>query len=501
MRKIPTTMASQHPDHAARPYWHSEEYISTQEEIEECFLSFSDLGISEYKWDWEGKLVEESVLERLFGEHMPFFKEHPLGVDKFLTFRLPNSNAKTEFRMGRALMGVLSAAGLAKQVGLHSPPIFEVILPMVETAEEMMNIEEAFDELTNLKHPLYKLGDGILGHVEIIPLFEQVNIIINSDGILKEYLDLHKTRFGRTPEYLRPYIARSDPALNSGMVPTVIAIKIALSRYKNFEDKHGIDLCPIIGCGSLPFRGGLTPHTVDKFINEYQGVKTALIQSAFRYDYPREDVIAAIKKLETALPLGKPLLVAEDEEKDLIELIPIFENYYRETIGGIADVIVGVANGLPKRRERVKHIGLFGYARKVGAVELPRAIGFTASLYSLGIPPELIGTGRGLKAVKNKGKLELIEKYYLNLKDDILRSGRYLNKKVLERLAKENKIWNGVIEDVEFLEEYLQKELGPVVSEEKDHYAISEEIYSKFCQNDSTEDLIKQAGVLRKSLG
>jgi phosphoenolpyruvate carboxylase len=137
----------------------------------------------------------------------------------------------------------------------------------------------------------------------------------------------------------------------------------------------------------------------------------------------------------------------------------------------------------------------------VGAAELPRAIGFTASLYSLGIPPELIGTGRGLRVAKNKGKLRLIEKYYLNLKEDILRSGRYLNKKVLEKLAKENKVWNGIIEDVEFLEEYLQEELGPVVSEEKDHQAISEEIYSKFCQNDSTEDLIKQAGVLRKSLG
>ena len=139
-------MASQHPDHATRPYWHSEEYISTQQETEECFLSFFDLGISEYKWDWEGKFVDESVLERLLSEHIIFFKEHPLGIEKFLTFRLPNPNVETEFRMGRALMGILSASGLAKQVGLHSPPIFEVILPMVETAEEILDVEEAFDD-------------------------------------------------------------------------------------------------------------------------------------------------------------------------------------------------------------------------------------------------------------------------------------------------------------------------------------------------------------------
>ena len=97
MRKIPATMASQHPDHASVPYWHHSEFIGAQDEAKECFLSFSDLGISEYKWDWEGKLVDESILERLLGEHLDFFQKHPLGLDKFLTFRLPNSNTETEF--------------------------------------------------------------------------------------------------------------------------------------------------------------------------------------------------------------------------------------------------------------------------------------------------------------------------------------------------------------------------------------------------------------------
>ena len=42
------------------------------------------------------------------------------------------------------------------------------------------------------------------------------------------------------------------------------------------------------------------------------------------------------------------------------------------------------------------HVGLFGYGRSlggVGGVTLPRAIGFTASLYSIGVPPELLGLG------------------------------------------------------------------------------------------------------------
>jgi len=36
-RIIPAVMASQHPDHASKPYWHDDPFISTQEETEECF--------------------------------------------------------------------------------------------------------------------------------------------------------------------------------------------------------------------------------------------------------------------------------------------------------------------------------------------------------------------------------------------------------------------------------------------------------------------------------
>ena len=103
-RKIPATMATQHPDHASRPFWYKEAFIPAIEEARECFLNFADLGITEYKWDWEGKLVDESVLERLIAQHFEYFKKHPIGKDKFLTFRLPNPKVQTEFRMSRALM-------------------------------------------------------------------------------------------------------------------------------------------------------------------------------------------------------------------------------------------------------------------------------------------------------------------------------------------------------------------------------------------------------------
>lgn len=500
-RKIPTTMVSQHPDHASKPFWHDEEFISTQFETKEAYLSFSDLGVSEYKWDWEGKLVDESVMERLLGEYFDYFTENQLGLDKFLTFRLPNPRVETEFRMGRAFMGLLSAATLAKQVGLHNPPLFEVILPMTETAYDMISIQEAFAEIASLKHPLFRFENGGLKHIEIIPLFEDVYTQIKSKEILERYLKMHQAKFKFTPTYMRPYLARSDPALNAGMIPTVIAIKIALSQYKDLEKKLGIKLYPIIGSASLPFRGGLTPKNIQDFTTEYAGIKTALLQSAFRYDYDQVDVKKAILELEEILPKAEAESIAKKDETELIKMVPIFESLYQTSVEKIAEYINKVASYLPKRRERVQHVGLFGYSRGVGKVKLPRAIGFTAALYSIGVPPELIGTGRGLKKIKKMGSLEVLEKYYKNLKKDLKRAGAFLNKENLILLAKKDPAWEGILEDVKEIESYLGEELGPKSRDEKYHSLVSSEILEKLLEDKHLTPLIPQAALLRKSLG
>jgi phosphoenolpyruvate carboxylase len=100
-RHIPATMATQHPDHGEKPFWHSQSLISTIDEVWECFLNFKDLNIDEYMWDWEGKLVDESVMERLIAKHYDYFQKNQIGKQKFLTFRLPNPKVSEEFRSWR----------------------------------------------------------------------------------------------------------------------------------------------------------------------------------------------------------------------------------------------------------------------------------------------------------------------------------------------------------------------------------------------------------------
>ena len=271
--------------------------------------------------------------------------------------------------------------------------------------------------------------------------------------------------------------------------------------FKWFEKETGIALYPIIGSASLPFRGGLTPYTATAFAREYKGIRTALIQSAFRYDFDKEKVISAIKVLHKRFSIDVAASINKTEEKELIKIIEVFEKYYRKTIENIAPLINKIASQLPRRRERVQHIGLFGYSRGVGKVRLPRAIGFTAALYSIGVPPELIGTGRGLREAKKNKALALIKKYYLNLRSDLTRAGRFLNKKILDDLAERNPFWKKVKEDVSEIENYLGKSLGPETIEERQHQILAEKLYKHFKSKQPLTDIISEMSLLRKSLG
>lgn len=234
---------------------------------------------------------------------------------------------------------------------------------------------------------------------------------------------------------------------------------------------------------------------------EYPGVRTALLQSAFRYDFERKEVIKGIRILERELPRKRANAVSRKEEKEIREFLGVFERPYRRTIEGLAPLVNRVAKLLPKRRERVQHIGLFGYSRGVGKVRLPRAIGFTGAMYSMGIPPELVGTGRGLKAAAKMGKMGLVEKYYVNLKNDLRRAGRFVNKSLVEKLAGRSGVWRQVSRDIRAVEDYLGEELGPQTPEELEHRKLTEVIYEKAKDRVKTLGELGEAAILRKSLG
>ena len=502
-RKIPATMATQHPDNVSAPFWkeNKDPFISTIEEVEEAFRSYRDYMCDEYMWDWEGKHVDEAVVDKLFTTYYTFFKKRQLGKDIFLTFRLPNIWLEKSYRIARAYMAILTSVDFSNALKVASPPVFEVILPMTDKAEKLIYLQKTFAQIAKFKDKAFGEKVKVFNYLRVIPLIEGINELTSSKKILLDYVRLHKKEYKSPPEYLRPFIARSDPALNAGVVSATIAAKIALSEFYKFSEESGVPVFPIIGVGALPFRGGLSPSAVRNFLDEYSGIRTVTIQSAFRYDYPADESRKAVRYLNKMLKTGSPKLYSLPDIKNGKRLISIFSNHYCKTIEEIAGTVNSLSEYIPRRRERMLHIGLFGYSRGIGKKKLPRAITFTAALYSLGIPPELIGVGRGIREMINKKLDRDLTLFYKNFISDMIMAGNYLNKENLYFLSKTEKAWGDIAEDIKLIEEFIGKELGPSDTRHFIHRNITSNIYFLWKEKKDPKEQIIEAGRIRQSLG
>ena len=502
IRKIPATMGTQHPDNAAAPYWETDgdAFVNVHEEVRECTSAFADLGCEEYMWDWEGKFVDEAVVDRLFSEHHAFFKKRQIGRDLFLTFRIPNIWEEKGYSLGRALMGILTAEDIARDLGFHRPPLFEVILPMADSADKLLHIQKTFSAMAEFKHSLFGSAKNDFTYVEMIPLIEGVEHLFGIRALLEKFVELHRKQYGRAPAYIRPFLARSDPALVSGLVPAVLAVKAAISEAYRFSQDSGIPVFPIVGAGSLIFRGGLAPPRVKEFAAEYGGVRTATIQSGFRYDYPLEEVKKGIRYLNAHLAETKPLMLSRAEVAAAKVIAEKFTLPYRAAIKSLYKTVMAVADASPRRRERRLHIGLLGYGRKVGGKRFPRAINFTAALYSLGVPPEFLGLGRGYASL-TEAERSLLHKMYKHFKDEVVEAGRYINAANLIKLRNSDRRWKAIGGDVAVMESALKTTFGPETMAQELHAVETSALLILFKNKKEFTDHIIHSGKLRRSLG
>ncbi|MDH3259271.1 MAG: phosphoenolpyruvate carboxylase, partial [Deltaproteobacteria bacterium] len=228
----------------------------------------------------------------------------------------------------------------------------------------------------------------------------------------------------------RVFIARSDPAMNYGMVSAILCNKIALQRLRLLSEETGVTFYPILGAGSAPFRGHLAPDTVDKVLEEYPDVQTFTVQSAFKYDHPVASVIEGINKLKTTdMMRGYDI-----DEGKCLDIIDKVSSDYRRVIEHLAPLINYVAAYVPKRRMRKLHVGLFGYARSMGKTSLPRVISFCAACYSIGLPPEILGL-----STLSKDDIRCVKDMHVNYPFDMQTAMSYFNEDVLSILPDEMK--------------------------------------------------------------
>lgn len=433
--KIPRVMSTQHPDNVLLPFFAESQNMSGNDEIQEAYYAFSHLGCDEQMWDCEGKEVDDFVVRKLLTRYEHFFKHTKLGEDVFLTLRVPNPDV--EKNEAKVLIETLESIPRSCDASnffynKDAPPIFEVILPMTMSHQSLNRIYYYYKDFVVGKQdlPFYPgditisewIGKCMPETINVIPLFEDKEHMLESHNIVREYLK------NKDVKHQRVFIARSDPAMNYGMVSAILCNKIALQRLRGLSEEIGVKIYPILGAGSAPFRGHLDPNTVDRLLKEYPDVQTFTVQSAFKYDNPVPSVISAINKLKTSqVSRGSDI-----EEGKCIEIIDKVSVEYRRLVEHLAPIINHLAGFVPKRRMRKLHVGLFGYARDVGKVKLPRVISFCAACYSIGLPPEILGLN-----VLNSEDIACVKDIYVNFDFDIKTAMSYFNEDVLTILPDE----------------------------------------------------------------
>lgn len=133
-------------------------------------------------------------------------------------------------------------------------------------------------------------------------------------------------------------------------------------------------------------------------------------------------------------------------------------------------------------------------------MQLPRAITFTAALYSMGIPPEFIGTGRALKKLSDQ-EIALLDKAFPTLRSWLLKSGRMANPENLKYLSKKHEALKEVIEDFASVQEVFGLDLRPKTTGELLHRNLTSNISLKKQSGIPFEVDIVEAAKLRKSIG
>ena len=435
---VPKVMSTQHPDNATpAPFADAAGVLKGDGEVDEAVDVFA-LGCDEQMWDSEGKEADNQVVRKLLTNYPDFFQGNlQLGRDVALTLRVPNPRIESDMRksMVEALQSVPSAWDMAHSFygDGNAAPIQEVILPFTTSAEELSLVEAYYrrvivgqEDQTLLDGHVVRewVGEFYPKSVRVIPLIEDVEHLFHCDDIVEEYVR------DRDLPGQRVFLARSDPALNYGIVAAELALKAALRRLYDLEGKLGIPLYPIIGVGSVPFRGHLNPVNVNRAFTEYPSVQTLTVQSAFKYDYDKETVRDGIAQI-LAHERTEPMPVDYERARELIRKTT---TEYQNQVQKMIQIISAVSSHVPKRRERKMHVGLFGYGRSldgVGGVTLPRAIGFTASLYSIGVPPELLGL-----AALTDVDLAFVREVYPSLDEDLRAALRFTNERhVMELLG------------------------------------------------------------------
>lgn len=475
--RIPRTMVTQHPDSASR-------YTAIQEEAKEAVHALSPppmgLGIEEVMVDFEGKMtpyhqtnaIAQGLME---GGVVP-------GRDVWITPRISSATEEGAFRQLMALMSVIEATYKVSQQHPEAH-IEEVIVPMVRSARDLVKVRDRIRDVIYLGHKEFRLPYDP-DSLQLVPLVEEAPELLSCGRLLTDYVrSCAEEGFG--VRRLRVMVGRSDAALSYGHIASALSAKVGMAQLCRAAQELDLEPAPIYGAGYMPFRGGVMLENIEGLLRDFPAIHTVTVQSAIRYD--TGEAPQAVEKLHELLA-GPPVCdggLTEEDEAFLIDCLGAATAPYLETFGDLISLVVPLSDLIPARRDRLARKGAAGYARAAAepgsliplvrsqavrddltavrpgrARSLPRAISFTGALYSIGLPPEFVGTGRGLARIRELFGREGLERFlasYRGLEFDLAWADAYLNLETAAQILPVE-VASAVRRDVELAREIVDYE-------------------------------------------
>lgn len=476
-RKIPSTVATQVQDNASKPFWSFKSDSSAADDFFDCYVAFKELCCHEYFWDWQGRKMDELIVKKLLQHYPKFFDENPIGKSCFVTYRADSGSRLEE--LGKMYLSIINTSDFASSRKIDCPPIFEVA-HSVTAPGRLSRLVKLYNESVSIATDKFGRDCGPKV-ISVIPTHDFTSRDWYSS--MKDYFDEFHNSFRCRADYFRPLIPRSSIADSVGFVSAVLATKRALASYSSFAKLVGISCHPIVEAGPLMFRGGLNPDSLRNFISTYPGARSVTITPAFRFDYGLEKVKESVSTLNRLLPKNKAMSFSQEDLKRIDIIEKIFTSHYRKALQELPDI-----DDIAESMRLVKKRGKSG-------------IDSSFSFYSLGIPPELIGTGRAILDCIKEGLVGDLERFYPNIKDDLRTAGSLLNRENLGFLAKTGKGWSGLQKDAKLVEDYVDASIGPSSTEHFLHRNHTSNVFHLWSTHkDFSRDIIAAAR-LRHGLG
>nr|MDO8062173.1 phosphoenolpyruvate carboxylase [Candidatus Freyrarchaeum guaymaensis] len=434
-----------------------------------------------------------------------------------------------------AILHSIIEANYAAYGQLNDSVVSEVIHPVCGSVRDLVRVEANFNIIKNyvLESTLTPVD---MGDISLIPALEDLKSLIDAAKIVSEYVHSRRTMLATESEVLRVYLGRDVPSVKAGMAASTIAVRLALSDLAETSEKLSVAVHPILESGSLPLKGNLNYESVNSFMEMYGGASTVTIQSSMVYDSSQRKTADLVRCLKDSLQGRRPPCLS-GERGEVLEVISVFSAAYVEAISKIYGLLESLAGLIPDRRESLHNEKVKVNAEElslptrdkgrkgkggrppVHSFTLPPPVKYVALMYSLGVPPEIVGVGRALNMLSQTGLLDRVfELYYPSIEVDVSSAWRYLCLEAAGKVFPESFI-SDVKEDVKYIREFLDPKDDFSVSHRALAMMISEYVALKvipekqlrssevkeFVRNSTLEEAVRQiilqAGCIRGALG